>query len=106
MKNEVSQSSSTEISLLMNRRLAAVIDLQEQFKQSDWNIEYPDFIELHELSGRVSEAVEAYTDAIAKRLVQLGCIAEGTLRGAPERRQTIPIRRSNHSEILNRKKSP
>jgi len=45
----------------------------------------PSFIALHELFDKVDEAVEAYVDLIAERVVQLGGIAEGTVRVAAAR---------------------
>jgi len=45
----------------------------------------PHFIGLHELFDQIDEAVEAYVDLIAERVVQLGGIAEGTVRVAAAR---------------------
>jgi starvation-inducible DNA-binding protein len=45
----------------------------------------PSFIALHELFDKVAEAVENYVDEIAERIVQLGGIAEGTVRVAAAR---------------------
>ena len=45
----------------------------------------PNFIGLHELFDKVSEAIEPYVDMIAERIVQLGGTAEGTVRGAAAR---------------------
>jgi starvation-inducible DNA-binding protein len=45
----------------------------------------PSFIGLHELFDKVDEAVESYVDMIAERIVQLGGIAEGTVRVAASR---------------------
>ena len=42
---------------------------------------------LHELFDKVDEAVEGYVDLIAERIVQLGGIAEGTVRVAAPRSQ-------------------
>ena len=65
---------------LMNQRLASAVDLQSQIKQAHWNVKGPNFIGLHELFDDVDEAVESYVDLIAERIVQLGGIAEGTVR--------------------------
>jgi starvation-inducible DNA-binding protein len=69
----------------MNQRLASAIDLQLQLKQAHWNVKGPNFIGLHELFDKVSEAIEPYVDMIAERIVQLGGTAEGTIRGAAAR---------------------
>jgi len=69
----------------MNQRLASAVDLQMQMKQAHWNVKGPNFIGLHELFDKVDEAVESYVDMIAERIVQLGGIAEGTVRVAASR---------------------
>ncbi|PYT18186.1 MAG: DNA starvation/stationary phase protection protein Dps [Acidobacteria bacterium] len=69
----------------MNRRLASAVDLHTQMKQAHWNVKGPSFIGLHELFDKVDEAVESCVDMIAERIVQLGGIAEGTLRAAAKR---------------------
>src|SRR5580704_15646230 len=84
-KNDISQNRRVEISALLNQRLADVVDLQTQIKQAHWNVKGPHFIGLHELFDKISEAVEAYVDLIAERIVQLGGIAEGTARLAAKR---------------------
>ena len=40
----------------------------------------PAFIALHKLFDEINEDVEEYVDLIAERVVQLGGIAEGTVR--------------------------
>ena len=45
----------------------------------------PHFIGLHELFDKISEEVESYVDMIAERIVQLGGIAQGTVRVAAAR---------------------
>ena len=64
-----------------------------QLKQAHWNVKGPSFIALHELFDKVSEAVEDYVDTIAERIVQLGGIAEGTVRmsGARTRLEEYPL---------------
>jgi len=84
-ENDISQNRRVEISALLNQRLADAVDLQTQMKQAHWNVKGPHFIGLHELFDKIDEAVEAYVDLIAERIVQLGGIAEGTARVAAER---------------------
>jgi len=81
-ENDVSLQRRTELNALMNQRLASAVDLQLQMKQAHWNVKGPSFIALHELFDKVDEAVEGYVDMIAERIVQLGGIAEGTVRVA------------------------
>jgi starvation-inducible DNA-binding protein len=84
-ENDISRNRRVEISALLNQRLADAVDLQTQMKQAHWNVKGPHFIGLHELFDKIDEAVEAYVDLIAERIVQLGGIAEGTARAAAGR---------------------
>ncbi|MGC9940429.1 MAG: DNA starvation/stationary phase protection protein Dps [Verrucomicrobiota bacterium] len=79
-ENDISKGRRTELNALMNQRLASAVDLQMQMKQAHWNVKGPSFIGLHELFDKVAEAVEDYVDQIAERIVQLGGVAEGTVR--------------------------
>ena len=83
--NDLPLNDRTEMNTLMNLRLASAIDLQLQMKQAHWNVKGPSFIGLHELFDKIDEAVEGYVDMIAERIVQLGGIAEGTVRVAAGR---------------------
>ena len=84
-ENDISKNRRSELNALMNQRLADAVDLQMQMKQAHWNVKGPSFIGLHELFDKVDEAVESYVDMIAERIVQLGGIAEGTVRVAAAR---------------------
>ena len=86
-ENDISKERRTELNALLNLRLASAVDLQLQMKQAHWNVKGPSFIGLHELFDKVAEAVEDYVDQIAERIVQLGGVAEGTLRMAAARTQ-------------------
>ena len=79
-ENDISLQNRTELNALLNQRLASAVDLQMQMKQAHWNVKGPSFIGLHELFDKVDEAVESYVDMIAERIVQLGGVAEGTVR--------------------------
>src|SRR5476651_736443 len=79
-ENDISKERRSELNALMNQRLASAVDLQMQMKQAHWNVKGPSFIGLHELFDKVAESVEEYVDLIAERIVQLGGIAEGTVR--------------------------
>jgi len=84
-ENDISAQRRSELNALMNQRLADAVDLQTQLKQAHWNVKGPHFIGLHELFDQVDEAVESYVDLIAERIVQLGGVAEGTVRVAAAR---------------------
>ena len=49
------------------------------------NVKGPSFIALHELFDKVADTAEESVDLIAERIVQLGGIAEGTVRVAAQR---------------------
>ena len=84
-ENDISKDRRSQLNALMNQRLASAVDLQMQMKQAHWNVKGPSFIGLHELFDKVAEAVEDYVDLIAERIVQLGGVAEGTVRMAASR---------------------
>jgi starvation-inducible DNA-binding protein len=88
-ENDISAKRRSELNALMNQRLASAVDLQAQMKQAHWNVKGPSFIGLHELFDKVDEAVEDYVDKIAERIVQLGGIAEGTVRVAAARSRLV-----------------
>jgi starvation-inducible DNA-binding protein len=81
-ENDIPKPARTELNALINQRLADVIDLQMQMKQAHWNVKGPNFIGLHELFDKIAEEVEDYVDMIAERIVQLGGIAQGTVRAS------------------------
>src|SRR5690349_12271851 len=83
-RNDLPEDARAQVAELLNRRLADAVDLPMQCKQAHWNVKGPDFIALHELFDQVYEAVEAYVDLLAERVVQLGGIARGTVRTAAE----------------------
>jgi starvation-inducible DNA-binding protein len=84
-KNPLPADTRAQAVELLNHRLADCIDLQSQTKQAHWNVKGPHFIGLHKLFDEIYEATEEYIDLIAERVVQLGGIAEGTVRVCAER---------------------
>jgi starvation-inducible DNA-binding protein len=79
-ENDIEKSTRMELNTLLNARLADVIDLQLQMKQAHWNVKGPHFISLHELFDQIAESIGKYGDTLAERVVQLGGVAEGTVR--------------------------
>jgi len=79
-KNDLPESIRVEVIPLLNQRLAECIDLQTQCKQAHWNVKGVNFIALHKLFDDINGTVEEYVDLLAERVVQLGGVAEGTLR--------------------------
>ena len=66
----------------LNQALADLSDLYSQAKQAHWNVRGPSFFTLHKLFDDVAESAEEPLDDIAERIVQLGGIAQGTVRMA------------------------
>jgi starvation-inducible DNA-binding protein len=81
-ENDITLDRRLQLNTLLKQRLASAVDLQLQMKQAHWNVKGPSFIGLHELFDKVAEAVAGYVDQIAERVVQLGGVAEGTVRMA------------------------
>jgi starvation-inducible DNA-binding protein len=81
-KNDLSEDVRAKTIELLNARLADAIDLGTQIKQAHWNVKGLNFIALHELFDQINENVQEYVDDIAERAVQLGGVAEGTVRMA------------------------
>lgn len=84
-KNSLPEKIRIQICSLLQEHLSNSLDLVTQAKQAHWNVKGPDFISLHELFDKIAEDSEEYIDLIAERIVQLGGIAEGTLRTAAKR---------------------
>jgi starvation-inducible DNA-binding protein len=84
-KNDLPLKKRTEVTKLLNERLADLIDLKLQTKQAHWNVRGPHFIALHELFDKVASAVDEHVDVVAERIGALGGIAEGTLKAVSDR---------------------
>jgi starvation-inducible DNA-binding protein len=86
-KNSLPEKLRIQATGLLQEHLSNSLDLISQAKQAHWNVKGPDFIALHELFDKIAEDAEEYLDLVAERIVQLGGIAEGTLRIAAKRTQ-------------------
>jgi starvation-inducible DNA-binding protein len=89
-RNTLSENIRAQSVELLNRHLAAAIDLHGQVKQAHWNVRGPNFIAIHELFDRVSEVVEAHSDLLAERAAGLGGNAHGTIQVAAQRSFLVP----------------
>ena len=83
--NDLPKPARLELNQQLNQRLADAIDLQSQLKQAHWNVKGPNFIGLHKLFDEIHVALGEYVDLLAERVVQLGGVAEGTIRVAAAR---------------------
>lgn len=90
--NTLSEDIRAQSIELLNKHLAAAIDLHAQVKQAHWNVSGPDFFAIQEIFYKVSEAVEIYCDQIAERAVVLGGTAQGTIQVAAERSFLVPCK--------------
>lgn len=81
-RNSLPEKSRTEVAALLQERLADTVDLMMQAKQAHWNVKGLNFIALHELFDQVYTDMGEYMDLIAERIIQLGGVAEGTVRAA------------------------
>lgn len=88
-KHDLPEASREQVVRLLGQRLADCLDLQSQCKQAHWNVKGPHFMSLHLLFDQVNEDVEGYVDTLAERIVQLGGIAEGTVRAVAARSALI-----------------
>jgi starvation-inducible DNA-binding protein len=84
-RNTLSENIRTRSAALLNRHLAAAIDLQGQVKQAHWNLRGSQFIGLHELFDSIAGEVENWSDMLAERAGALGSAADGTIQMAAER---------------------
>lgn len=84
-RNSLSENIRAQSVGILNRHLAAAIDLQAQLKQAHWNVRGPGFIAIHELFDQVAGKTAGYADLIAERAAGLGGTAEGTVQTAAER---------------------
>jgi starvation-inducible DNA-binding protein len=84
-RNTLSENIRTQSVGLLNRHLAAAIDLQAQMKQAHWNVREPNFIAVHTLFDNVAGEAAGYADLIAERTGGLGGTADGTVQNAAER---------------------
>lgn len=88
--NTLSENIRAQSVELLNKHLAAAIDLHAQVKQAHWNVRGPGFIGLHLLFDKVSTEVEACADRLAERAGGLGGEAHGSVQVASERSFLIP----------------
>src|ERR1700694_6225935 len=82
--NTLSKNIRAKSVAVLNRHLAAAIDLHAQVKQAHWNVRGATFIAIHELFDKVADAVEGYSDTIAERAGARGGTGDGTVQPAVE----------------------
>ena len=75
----ISGSNSKAVALELNKLLANEFVLYTKTRNSHWNIEGSNFIELHKLFEGQYEELDAVVDAVAERVRSIGHYAEGRL---------------------------
>lgn len=86
---DLPEATRRQLCVILNARLADVIDLGLQAKQAHWNVKGPNFIALHELFDSIAGILPEQADTIAERITALGGVAEGTL-AAVQGRSHLP----------------
>ena len=110
--NTLSENVRTQAAEILNRRLAAAIDLHGQLKQAHWNVRGPTFIAVHELFDKVAGEAESLFRLAGRTRRGLGAVAEGTvqvaagaflpraLSAAHRRREGAPIRSCGYAQLI------
>ncbi|MBC7735738.1 MAG: DNA starvation/stationary phase protection protein Dps [Candidatus Saccharibacteria bacterium] len=88
--NTLSENIRTQSVALLNKQLAAAIDLHGQIKQAHWNARGPNFIAIHELFDKVAKTALEASDLIAERTAGLVGTAEGTVQVASAKTYLLP----------------
>jgi starvation-inducible DNA-binding protein len=79
-RNDLAAEVRADMVELLNRNLAAALDLYSQLKQAHWNVKGMNFYQLHELFDKLAGGVLEQVDMIAERATALGGVARGTVR--------------------------
>lgn len=81
---DIPEATRIQVIELLNKSLAATLDLKTHVKQAHWNVKGKDFFQLHTLFDEIAGEVEAFVDEIAERVTTLGGTALGTARLAAQ----------------------
>jgi len=94
---DIPSNSKKAVIEMMNKALAATLDLALIIKQAHWNVKGPRFIMIHEMLDGFRETLDEHTDTIAERVVQLGGVAYGTTQNIAEATVLKPYPTDIHS---------
>ncbi|GAB1341743.1 DNA starvation/stationary phase protection protein Dps [Gemmatimonas sp.] len=84
------EDTRAAMGVILNERLADMLDLERRAKQAHWNVRGPHFQPLHSLFDATAALAVQWADDLAERTVQLGCVAEGTAHMVVERSELPP----------------
>jgi starvation-inducible DNA-binding protein len=98
---DIPESKRAQTIELLNKSLAATLDLYTQMKQAHWNVKGPNFYQLHLLFDAVATEVFEYIDTLAERITALAGEARGTARMAAQASflpeyPSLPITEKDH----------
>lgn len=90
---DLPENTRAAMGMILNERLADVLDLERQAKQAHWNVRGVHFQPLHALFDATAALAVGWADDLAERAVQLGCVAEGTIQSVVQRSElpTCPV---------------
>lgn len=77
---DIPAKARKELVAILNPILGSLLDLWSQVKQAHWNIHGATFIAIHEFLDKIADSLVDQVDEVAERIVQLGGVAEGTIR--------------------------
>lgn len=83
-QNNIPSNSKKAVIDMMNKALAATIDLALIVKQAHWNVKGSRFIAVHEMLDGFRDTLDEHADEIAERVAQLGGTAYGTTQTVAE----------------------
>ncbi|MFD2758875.1 DNA starvation/stationary phase protection protein Dps [Gulosibacter faecalis] len=74
----VEKDTAAEIATSLQQRLNDLNELHLTLKHAHWNVQGPNFIAVHEMLDPQIDAIRAFADEVAERIVTLGFPAVGT----------------------------
>lgn len=83
-ENNIPANAKQAVIEMMNKALAATVDLSLIIKQAHWNVKGARFIMIHEMLDGFRDEIDVHVDEIAERVAQLGGTARGTTQAVAE----------------------
>lgn len=74
----LSTKHAQQASMVLEGRLASMLDLQLTLKHVHWNVVGPNFLSVHEMLDDQVAEIRSFSDAIAERIRTLGGVPRGT----------------------------